>query len=169
MEVGKKMGVVEDVERRRRLNDQNLFLWVKVVLLISKPLRRGEFLMGSDGKRHWFNYKYERMQIFCYYCGILGHDLRPYPAYFTSSKKDTTIDYQYRDWLRAASGQNKSPPRRSKDSLPKAALMAQHNDKAEKNSGVQAAALEVARASKSNDSPISQDGRNDLDGNVPKI
>ena len=49
---GKKMGVVEDMERRRRTDDQNLFLRVRVALPISKPLRRGGFLMGLDGRRH---------------------------------------------------------------------------------------------------------------------
>ena len=49
---GKKMGVVEDMERRRWTDDQNLFLRVRVALPISKPLRRGGFLMGSDGRRH---------------------------------------------------------------------------------------------------------------------
>ena len=48
---GKKMGLVEDMERRRRTDDQNLFLRVRVALPISKPLRRGGFLMGSDGRR----------------------------------------------------------------------------------------------------------------------
>ena len=52
MEIGSKMGVVEDVERRWRTDDQNLFFRVRVALPISKPLRRGGFLMGSDGKRH---------------------------------------------------------------------------------------------------------------------
>ena len=51
-EVGNKMGVVEDVECRRRMDEQNFFLRVKVVLPISKPLWRGGFLLGSDGKHH---------------------------------------------------------------------------------------------------------------------
>lgn len=76
MEIGNKMGVVEDVERRQRTDDQNLFLWVRVALPISKPLRRGGFQMGSDGKRHWVDYKYERLPVFCHFCGALGHDIR---------------------------------------------------------------------------------------------
>lgn len=51
-EVGNKMGVVEDVECRRRMDEQNFFLRVKVALPISKPLWRGGFLLGSDGKHH---------------------------------------------------------------------------------------------------------------------
>ena len=51
-EVGNKMGVVEDVECRRPMDEQNFFLRVKVALPISKPLWRGGFLLGSDGKHH---------------------------------------------------------------------------------------------------------------------
>ena len=118
MEIGNKMGVVEDVERRRRTDDLNLFLQVRVALPISKPFRRGGFLMGSDGKHHWIDYKYERLLVFCHYCGVLGHDIRHCPAHFVASKKSTTIDYQYGDWLKAVSGRNRSPPHRSNVSSP---------------------------------------------------
>ena len=51
-EVGNKMGMVEDVERRQRMDEHNFFLRVRVALPISKPLRTGYFLLGSDGKCH---------------------------------------------------------------------------------------------------------------------
>ena len=51
-EVGNKMGMVEDVERRQRMDEHNFFLRVRVALPISKPLRTGCFLLGSDGKCH---------------------------------------------------------------------------------------------------------------------
>ncbi|KAK7850047.1 hypothetical protein CFP56_001630 [Quercus suber] len=96
-EVGNKMGVVEDVEQRRRIDDQKFFLRVRVALPISKPLWRGSFLLGSDGKRHWVKYKYERMPIFCHYCGVLGHDFRHCSTHFAASKKATPLNYQYGD------------------------------------------------------------------------
>ena len=51
-EVGNKMGMVENVERRWRMVEQIFFLRVRVALPISKPLRRGGFLLELDGKRH---------------------------------------------------------------------------------------------------------------------
>nr|POF05334.1 hypothetical protein CFP56_37638 [Quercus suber] len=42
--VGNRIGAVEDVERRRRIDDHNFFLRVRVALPISKPLRRGHDL-----------------------------------------------------------------------------------------------------------------------------
>lgn len=50
-EVGNKLGVVEDVERRLKQDDQNLFMQVKVALPLKKPLQRGGFIAGSDGVR----------------------------------------------------------------------------------------------------------------------
>ena len=109
-EVGKKMGVVEDVECQRRTDDQNFFLRVRVALPISKPLRRGGFLMGSDGKHHWVTYKYERLPLFCHYYGVLGHDLRQCLEHYASLKKTKPVEYQYEDWLKADNGRSRSPP-----------------------------------------------------------
>ena len=114
-EVGNKMGSVEDVEHRRRTDDQKLFLRVRVALPISKPVRRGGFLLGSDGKRHWVTFKYERLPMICHFCGILGHDLRHCPAHFAATKGTDMVDYQYGEWLKADSGRTKSPPRRSRE------------------------------------------------------
>ncbi|KAK7844245.1 hypothetical protein CFP56_011093 [Quercus suber] len=96
-EVGNRIGAVEDVERRRCIDDHNFFLRFRVALPISKPLRRGGFLLGSDGKCLWVKYKYERMPIFCHYCGVLGHDLCHCSTHFVVLKKATSIDYQYGD------------------------------------------------------------------------
>ena len=52
-----------------------MFMRVRVALPITKPLRRGGFIAGSDGERSWVTFKYERLPMFCHFCGILGHDL----------------------------------------------------------------------------------------------
>ena len=48
---------------------------VRVGLPISKPLRRGAYLAGSEGERIWVTFKYERLPLFWHYCGFLGHDI----------------------------------------------------------------------------------------------
>ena len=77
-EVGSRLGVLEEVERSRRQVEQNLYMRVRVALPFEKPLRRGSFIAGSDGIRSWVKFKYERLPIFCHYCGLLGHDLNHY-------------------------------------------------------------------------------------------
>ena len=46
---GHRLGEVVEVEKRRGLESQNLFMRVKVALPLSKPLQRGGFIGGSDG------------------------------------------------------------------------------------------------------------------------
>ena len=49
--VGNRLGVVEEVKRRQRQDQQNLFMRVKVAIPIYKPLRQGGYLAGSDGEK----------------------------------------------------------------------------------------------------------------------
>ena len=103
-EVGGKLGEVVEVERRRKQDDPNYFMRVKVALPISKPLQRGGFLAGSNGERSWVTFKYKRLPIFCHYCGLMGHDLRYYASHFNLTKSGAEVEYQYRDWLKAMGG-----------------------------------------------------------------
>lgn len=86
-EVGNRLGVVEDVERRRKQDDQNFFMRVRVALSLEKPLRRGSFIAGLDGVRSWVTFKYERLPMFCYFCGLLGHDVHHCELHFTRKKE----------------------------------------------------------------------------------
>ena len=45
------MGVVEEVEKRRRQGGQNLFIRVKVAIPIVKPVRRGDLWLAQMAKR----------------------------------------------------------------------------------------------------------------------
>ena len=108
-EVGSRLGVVEDVERRRRQDSPSYFIRVRVALPISKPLRRGGFIAGSNGSRTWVHFKYKRLPMFCHFCGILGHDLNHCVRHFAVGKSDGEVDYHYGDWLRASSGRQRSP------------------------------------------------------------
>ncbi|KAK7822384.1 hypothetical protein CFP56_036531 [Quercus suber] len=103
-EVGSRLGVVKEVEWKQRKDDFNYFMRVKVLLPISKPLRRGVFLADSDGKHTWVKFKYERLSFFCHSCGFLDHDLRHCAAHFTASKNIAEVKYQYGDFLKATGG-----------------------------------------------------------------
>ena len=78
---------------------------------ISKPFQWGGFVGGSDGKRSWVTYKYERLPLFCHFYGFLGHDLKHCAEYFALSKDGGEVVCLYGDWLRSSSGRPHSPPR----------------------------------------------------------
>ena len=168
MEIGNKMGVVEDVERRRRSKEQNLFLRVRVALPISKPIRRGGFLMGLDGNRHWVDYKYERLSVFCHFCGILGHDLRHCPAYYEKSKRSTALAYQYGDWLRASNGRNRSPQRPRTSPHGDDGVDKEDNQTVERNE-MGAAATTAARVLAHSNLNTNQTGNIEIHGMFPDI
>ncbi|KAK9992714.1 hypothetical protein SO802_027699 [Lithocarpus litseifolius] len=111
-EIGSRLGTVEDVERCRRQDMQNLFMRVRVALPISMPLRHGGFIADSNGVRTWVKFKYERLPIFCHYCGLLGHDLSHSASHYAVEKNGGDIEYQYGNWLKVAGGRLRSPPRK---------------------------------------------------------
>ena len=103
-EVGSRLGVVEEVERRQRQDQQNLFMRVKVAIPISKPLRRGGYLAGSNGEKVWTTFKYERLPMFCHHCGLLGHVIKHCAKYFALTKNGKEAPLQYGEWLKASGG-----------------------------------------------------------------
>ena len=110
-EVGSRLGVMEEVERRRRQDDLNFLMKVHVALPITKPLRRGGFIAGSDGVHTWVTFKYERLLMFFHYCGMLGHDLRHCATHFTVEKNGGKMEHQYGDWFKAVRGRQRTPSR----------------------------------------------------------
>lgn len=48
------------------------FLRIRVNTDITKPLMRGKMIQIEDSEDEWVVFKYERLPIFCYRCGILG-------------------------------------------------------------------------------------------------
>ena len=92
------------MEWRKKQDDLSMFMRVRVALPISKPIRRGGFIAGSDGGKSWVSFKYERLPLFCHYCGILGHDLKHCAAHYVVEKVGGRIEYQYGEFLRAVRG-----------------------------------------------------------------
>lgn len=168
-EVGNKIRVVEDVECRQKTNDQKFFLIVRVALPISKPVWRGGFPLGSDGQRHWVTYKYERLPMFCHYCGILGHDLRHCSAHFAASKESDNVEYQYGEWLKADSGQSKSPPRRSKENPMRSEPVGSTDTPTTKNDEETEVMMAVARVSEFRAGQDSRNGNSVVEESVTEI
>ena len=117
-EVGSRLGTVEEVVRRHRKDDINMFMRVCVALPIAKPLGRGGFIFGSDGDKMWVSFKYERLSIFCHFCGILGHDLKNCAAHFAAEKQGRSVEYQYGYFLKATGSHPRATTTRSDFSMP---------------------------------------------------
>lgn len=75
-----------------------------MAIRISKLVRRGGFLVGSDGTNIWVSFKYERLPMFCHHCGLLGHDLKHCASYFAATKNNKEAPCQYGEWLKTTRG-----------------------------------------------------------------
>ncbi|XP_023919970.1 uncharacterized protein At4g02000 [Quercus suber] len=96
-EIGSKIGKFIEVDKHSWQTNQAKFMRVRVELEIDKPLRRGAYIISSDGERLWLAFKYERLPTICFFCRKLGHDNMHCPL--SSDYQDA--NHQYRDWLRA--------------------------------------------------------------------
>lgn len=60
------------------------YMRIKVAINVDQPLRRWKKIKLSNGNSTQVDFKYERLQIFCFICGKLGHSERfcdiPYSA-----------------------------------------------------------------------------------------
>lgn len=61
---------MEEFEKRRRYDEQNLFMLVQVAFPIAKPLCHGSYILGTDGEHTLVKFKYERLPIFCHFFGL---------------------------------------------------------------------------------------------------
>ncbi|KAF7843116.1 reverse transcriptase [Senna tora] len=75
--LGRKVGevfAIEDPLAERRICRS--FLRVGVELDTRKPLVTGLWIIGPRGDKIWISFKYERLQNYCYGCGVLGHEVK---------------------------------------------------------------------------------------------
>ena len=86
VEIESRLGRVEEVEKRQRRDAHNLFMHVKVAILVAKLIRRGGFVVGSNGQRTWVTFKYKCLPMFCHWCRLLRHDLKHCALYFGVTK-----------------------------------------------------------------------------------
>lgn len=75
MRIAETLGEViaaEDPEGRGKLNK---FLWVRVWIDVTKPLKKGFFLKRVNEEDLWVKFTYERLSAYCYGCGRIGHTM----------------------------------------------------------------------------------------------
>ena len=72
---------------------------LKVMLDVTKPLRRIQQIRSKEGNVAVIEIKYERLPDFCYVCGKLGHIERDC---LSLSEEDRDEDKQWGSWLRAS-------------------------------------------------------------------
>ncbi|MED6113489.1 hypothetical protein PIB30_071293 [Stylosanthes scabra] len=85
---------------------ENSIVKTKVWLDITKPLKRSLKISGPNQKTFIIiiNLKYERIGIFCNYCGHIGHESRNCSSQIEDSLKGVTQEEKWGDWLKSDQG-----------------------------------------------------------------
>ena len=107
LRIGESLGLVEkvDVDEKGFCLDNNLrisvsmdislLLWISVSMNISLLLCQGRFVRMGDLLPKWVDFRYERLPIFCYWCGVMDHDKRDCMLWMCSKESLRAKNNQY--------------------------------------------------------------------------
>ena len=76
------------------------YMILRVSIDVRPPLKRGKRLRTPNGGGFFVSFKYERLSLFCFICGCLGHSDRFCPQLFTISEEEITRGWGV--WLKAS-------------------------------------------------------------------
>ena len=92
---------VEQVDTSPNGECHRKYIKVRIKLDIHQPLSRGRFVDIGNSEPLWISIQYEKMPIFCYWCGLLNHDDKDCKTWLDSDGTLNKDDQQYGLWLRA--------------------------------------------------------------------
>ena len=99
--LGAAVGEVEHVGETEEEKGCEGYMRVRVKIDIAKPLCRGRKAQLPSGKETWISFKYERLPIFCYWCGCLTHGDKDCDVWMRNKGTMIRAEQQYGAWLRA--------------------------------------------------------------------
>nr|XP_023913473.1 uncharacterized protein At4g02000-like [Quercus suber] len=107
--IGRSLGKLKQVDASPTGECRGRYLRIRVDIDISQPLSRGRFvdLGGSDPL--WISFQYERLPVYCYWCGILNHDEKDCQTWIDSGGSLKKEEQQYGPWLRASAHNIQQP------------------------------------------------------------
>jgi len=72
-DLGNFIGEFLEYDVKNSANHLRSYMRIRVLLDVSKPLKRQKKIKRLGGDSQIVKFKYERLGNFCYYCGVLGH------------------------------------------------------------------------------------------------
>lgn len=99
--IGLNFGKLVGILKSGGMN-QNQFFRLKVLVDVSLPLKRGFFALDEYGKKKWYRVTYERLPMFCFLCGILGHGEAHCSTRYDDDFLEPEEGFPFGNWLRAS-------------------------------------------------------------------
>ena len=100
LRISESLGMVEKVDVEETGFCWGSYLRIRVSMDIALPLCRGRMVRMGRPKKIWVEFKYERLPIFCYWCGKVDHDERECMLWIRSKETLRTEDKQFGPWMR---------------------------------------------------------------------
>ena len=98
--IGSTLGKVKQVEELEEGCGGGNFMRVRVLVDVTQPLCRGRKVGLGSAQDAWVSFKYERLPVFCYWCGIICHVDRDCELWLKSRGTLSPELQQYGPWLR---------------------------------------------------------------------
>lgn len=67
------LGDFIEYDAKNNSNHLRTYMRIRVMLDVTKPLKRQKKIKKPGGESSYIRFKYERLGNFCYFCGMLGH------------------------------------------------------------------------------------------------
>lgn len=104
--IGNYVGAFVKTDPKNLTSGWKMFVRIRVVMDIDKPLKRKMKIKREGGNWTWINFKYERLSSFCFVCGLMGHTDRDCGIVYANP--DKVIERAYGTWLRAPTKNEKN-------------------------------------------------------------
>ena len=100
--IGRSLGKLQQVDASPTGECRGRYLRIRVDIDISQPLSRGRFVDVGESDPLWISLQYERLPVYCYWCGLLNHDEKDCQTWINSGGSLKKEEQQYGPWLRAS-------------------------------------------------------------------
>ena len=104
--IGEMLGVVEKVDVDDKGFSMGGFLHDRVSVSIIEPQCRGRKIRSGRENLLWVDFKYERLPIFWYWCGMMDHNEKECLQWIRSKETLRPKEKQFGAWLRASPERN---------------------------------------------------------------